>query len=68
MIVARQQVIVPFTIQSIYLVSTFLFTFEAISEMVCKHKNISKLLIQLPIEDKGFFFEILHHSDGVSGC
>lgn len=58
MIVARQQVIMPFTIQGIYLVSTSLLTFEAIGEVICKHKNINKLLIQLCIEDKGLFQNI----------
>lgn len=48
----------PFTIQSIYLVRTSLFTFEAIGEMVCKHKNKNKFLIQLRIEDKGLFRNI----------
>jgi len=48
----------PFTIQSIYLVSTSLLTFEAIGEMVCKQKNINKLLIQLCIEDKALFQNI----------
>jgi hypothetical protein len=45
----------PFTIQRIYLVSTFLFTFKAIGEVVCKHKSINKSDIQLRIAYAGLF-------------
>jgi hypothetical protein len=51
MIVACQEVIMLFTIQRIHFVSTSLFTFKAVREMVCKDKNVKKLQIQLKTKD-----------------